>query len=393
MTAPATFIAVQGGNDLYWRLEAPARAIGAKELIVPEDGGYYMVAFPNDDTAFKWSSRFRLATGEHVEVRTLDEWNTVTARGVAATESWATYPEVEGTVVWTRPDLMRASHAIAMRKNGTRTLAEVDDNYFCPPSQNIFLKGTGFDDKGRLEHAKAVASMDGIVFSTQWLQNRYYRELKKRFGRNLPEMFVCRNNVAADDWPEPTPKEDRLRVGWMGSPSHVWDVDIIWAALMHARNLGAQPVMIGHNPCEIDVDVEKAGARKSQAKIDQWKKVGLRHVKWVAPDAFRRTALPLDIGLAPLQSTDFTQGKSDVKAIEYVISGAAPILQNMPVYNRDWVHGETCLLAGSDREFLECTELLIRDANLRERILANAQQYVREERGLKQLRGEWTATL
>lgn len=353
-----------------------------------------MVAFPNDDTPFKWTARWRLASGEYVDVRNLDEWNELTRRGVTATEAWSSYPELEGTVVWTRPDLMRASHAAAMRKNGTRTLAEVDDNYFCPPSQNIFLKGSGFNEKGRLEHAKACASMDGMVFSTVWLRDRYWRELKKRFSRgSLPEMFVARNNVAQDDWPERIPRTDKLRVGWMGSPSHVWDVDIIWAALMHARNLGAEPVMVGHNPCEVDVDVEKAGAVRTQAKIDQWKKVGLTHVKWVAPDAFRRVALPLDIGLAPLLSTEFTAGKSDVKAIEYVISGAAPVLQNMPVYNKDWVHGETCLLAGSDQEFLEMTDLLIRDSNLRERIVKNAQEYVREERGLAQLREEWTAAI
>jgi hypothetical protein len=51
---------------------------------------------------------------------------------------------------------MRATHAKAMRKNGILTVAEVDDNYFCPPSQNIFLKGTKFDEKGRHEHAKAT---------------------------------------------------------------------------------------------------------------------------------------------------------------------------------------------------------------------------------------------
>lgn len=360
---------------------------------IPEEGGYFAVAYPNDDTAFPWSATFRLPDGEMVEVKNLADWNDVGKRGVVTTESWAKYPTVEGTVVWTRPDLMRGSHAVAMRKNGTRTLAEVDDNYFCPPSQNIFLKGTQFNEEGRQQHAKATASMDGIVFSTDWLRNRYYRELKKRFGRNLPEMFVCRNNVAQEDWPTPIPRKDRLRVGWMGSPSHVWDVDIIWAALMHTNNLGHTPVMIGHNPCEIDVDVEKAGASRSQAKIDQWKKVKLEHVKWIPPEDFRRMALPLDIGLAPLLSTDFTAGKSDVKAIEYAISGAAPILQNMPVYNKDWVHGETCLLAGSDQEFLDCTDLLIRDDNLRERIIENAQQYVKEERGLKQLREEWMATL
>lgn len=336
----------------------------------------------------------RLVDGETVEIKTLADWNDVGHRGVSATESWSSYPTVEGTVVWTRPDLMRATHAKSMRKNGVRTVAEVDDNYFCPPDQNIFLKGTRFDDKGRLEHAKAVASMDAVVTSTAWLRDRYYRELKKRFSRGaVPEMFICRNNIAAEDWPTPIPREDRIRVGWMGSPSHVWDVEIVWAAFMHARNLGAETVMVGHDPTSVETDDALPGAARSRAKTEAWKKVGLKVIPWVDPGKFRRTALPFDIGLAPLLSNDFTNGKSDVKAIEYAVSGAAPVLQNMPVYNQTWVHGETCLLAGSAQEFLECTEMLIRDDNLRERIVKNAQEYVREERGMKQLRDEWLAAV
>lgn len=375
-------------------MSAPAKAIGAKEINIPEEGGYFAVAYPNDDTAFPWTMTSRLPDGEIVEIKNLDDWNDSTARGVVVTESWSSYPTVEGSVVWTRPDLLRASHAKAMRKNGVRTLAEVDDNYFCPPTQNIFLKGTNFNEKGRLEHAKAIASMDGIVLSTPWLRDRYHRELKKRFSRSaVPELFVCRNNIAAEDWPTPIPREDRIRVGWMGSPSHVWDVEIVWAAFMHARNLGAETVMVGHDPTSVEIDDTKPGAERSRAKTEAWKKVGLKIIPWVDPGKFRRGALPFDIGLAPLLSNDFTNGKSDVKAIEYAVSGAAPVLQNMPVYNTNWVHGETCLLAGSAQEFLECTELLLRDENLRQRIVANAQEYVREERGMKQLQDEWLAAV
>lgn len=375
-------------------MSAPAKAIGAKEIDIPEDGGYFSVVYPNDDTVFPWTATFLLASGEVVEIKNLDDWNDVTKRGVVVSESWSSYPAVEGAAVWTRPDLMRATHAKSMQKNGTRTLAEVDDNYFCPPNQNIFLKGTKFSEAGRLEHAKAMASMDGIVTSTSWLRDRYYRELKKRFSRSaVPEMFVCHNNIAAEDWPDVQPHDGPVRVGWMGSPSHVWDVEIAWAAFMHARNLGAGTVMIGHDPTSVETDDDLPGAARSRAKTDAWKKVGLKIIPWVDPGEFRRGALPFDIGLAPLLSNDFTQGKSDVKAIEYTVSGAAVIAQNMSVYNKTWVHGETCLLAGSAQEFLECTELLIRDTKLRERLVKNAQQYVREERGLKQLKEEWMAAV
>jgi glycosyltransferase involved in cell wall biosynthesis len=86
-------------------------------------------------------------------------------------------------------------------------------------------------------------------------------------------------------------------------------------------------------------------------------------------------------------------GKSDVKAVEYAISGAAVVAQNNEVYNRTWVHGETALLVGSPQEMLQAVDLLVRDENLRLRLIENARQYVREERGLKQLQDEWGAAV
>jgi hypothetical protein len=209
----------------------------------------------------------------------------------------------------------------------------------------------------------------------------------------FPELFVCHNNIAAEDWPDRIEPErplarrmDGLPIPCLGCRDHLGCTDACPQSRRGARDDRARPV-------DIEVDHSLPGAAKSQAKCDAWKKVGYTHVPWVDPGKFRRAALPLDIGLAPLLSNDFTQGKSDVKAIEYVVSGAAPILQNMPVYNGNWIHGETCLLAGSAQEFLECTELLIRDESLRQKIVTNAQQYVREERGLKQLKDEWMAAV
>lgn len=396
-TAPASWYAVVGGNDCYWRVDAPARAIGGKAFLIPEEAqikrdargrfsgrepsGYYSLTQPNNDSMFPWTFL--------VDRNDPDYWE-------------IDFPAHEGVAVWTRPDMVMSKLALAMReKLGWRTLAETDDNYLCDPRMNLFLRATHFDAQGRREHLMSCASHDGMIFSTEWLRDRYHKVLRKELGLNkqtMPELHVCRNNVDEADWPARVEREDGpVRVGWMGSPSHIWDVDLAWPAMMHARNLGCQTWMVGYDPTNpwgsMDNKMPPDVSAMASRKIGQWKKVGFGMVPWVQPSRYKRFALPLDIGLAPLLNNDFTNGKSDVKAIEYAIAGAAPILWNTQVYNRTWVHGETCLLVGGPQEALEAVELLVRDERLRARIVEAAQQYVREERGVTQMREEWTTAI
>ena len=392
-TAPATFYAFQGGNDLYWRCEAPAREIGAKQTIVPEADFERVVTTPNNDTDFPWRMRVR-ANGLDVYADTAEEWIMVGPPGEME-EIETVYPEHEGTAVWIRPDVARGVHMRSMsEQHGLRVLSEVDDNYLTNPNLSLFLRQQGWTEETRRTHLKGVAAAHGVIFSTEDLRDVYWKGIRKRWGRCNLEMHVCRNHVAADDWPELVPRIGPLRVGWMGSPSHVWDVDIAWPAMLYAKQRGASTYFIGYHPAkDPGVQARQHGYKltpRAKHKIKQWRKVEAFHVPWRQPEKYERLALPLDIGLCPLRTDQMTLGKSDVKAIEYTISGAAVVAQNNTVYNKTWIHGETALLAGSPQEMLQMTELLMKDENLRERLVKNAQQYVREERGAKQMREEWS---
>lgn len=342
-TACATWYAIQGGNDLGWRVEAPARVIGAKTCIMPEVGAYYCLMVPNTDSEFHW----------------------------VVTEDGADYPQHEGAAVWTRPDLARATHAKAMRElHGIRTVAEVDDNYLSDPKLNYFMRVNGFDATARLDHMKAVASMDAIIVTTPGLRAHYEQTLARRF-RHCPPVYVCGNHVELDRWPAPVPAEDgRLRVGYMGSESHRWDLKLAFPALKWAADNGHHVVLIGHDP--------------------QWRRyMDYTHVPWTTPAEYRRTALPLDIGLAPLRHDTHTLGKSDIKALEYWMSGAAVIASNMPVYNQTVKHFENGILAGSREEMWIWTQRLCNDRGLREALVDAGQEYVREERDIIKHADEW----
>ena len=172
-----------------------------------------------------------------------------------------------------------------MNENGVRTIAETDDNYFAPSRQNLFSREQNLGERGHDMHAKAMASMTANVFSTEWLRDRYHREYRRRFkGLPLPEMHVARNCIPSWAWPERDESYDGpVRVGFMGSPSHVWDVHIAYAAFHAAKHAHATTVMIGYNPADPDPDIpdevevdgvwHKTRSEKSLAVSAKWAKV------------------------------------------------------------------------------------------------------------------------
>jgi len=297
------------------------------------------------------------------------------------TEDGADYPDVEGTVVWTRPDQVRAIHAMAMRANGNRVICEVDDNFLSNPNQNIFMRHQGYDADSRLDHMLAFARMDAIVFSTAWLRD-HYRKTFLRELRYVPDLHVARNHVDSDDprWQPQDRTWGKLRVGIMGSYQHVHDWRLAADALRLATDLGCEVVFMGLDPGEHD---------------PQWRRIfgdGLgryTHLPWTKAEDYHRQHIPFDIGLAPLVTTEHTMGKSDVKALEYAMSGVAAVLQNNAVYNREWTDGETALLAGGRDDWKRQLKRLVTDTRLRRELVENARSYVREQRTIQGNLSEW----
>jgi glycosyltransferase involved in cell wall biosynthesis len=343
---PGTFYVVTGAVDCYWRCTAPAEVIGARVVQIPGD---------------------------------------------AATDLLVRHPHqvYEGHVgagVWTRPDTVRARHAVFFEEHGIPTVAEMDDNYLSTARLNLFMRENRVTVDDQRRHLKAMAVFQRNIFSTDWLRDRY-RKAFKELG-HVPELFVCRNHVNLTDWPEPIPS-DRLRVGWMGSAQHARDIKLVADAMTWAKGQGHRVVHMGHDPRASDGVTDPVALDACFA----WSVILTDQIPWVDPEEYHRTALPIDIGLCPLERNDHTLGKSDVKWLEYTMSGAATIASSGTVY-RDIVHGETGILAGSPDEFTYWTKELCRNHALREELVANAREHVCANRTLQvQGKEEWGAAL
>lgn len=388
---PATFYVHDTGSDNWWRAEEPARVTGSNIAKIPVEQTFEAFTEPNTHTPLPWSIVLEDEQGYIHRANTIQQWNRLANARTKGPSMYAVFPSHKGAAVFTTPARPHATLAESMAEQGIRTIFAVDDNYFAKEQLNLLLRRKHINEAERALHAKVMWRAQVNVFSTAWLRDRYHKELRRRFGKKgMPELVVCRNHVDLAQWPERIPREngEPVRVGFTGSVAHVWDIDLAYGAFAVAKEAGATTTVIGYNPAAPDGD-ELTRTVKSKQKMEAWAKLIDRHVPWTSPAEYHATALPLDIGVCPMFHNDFTAGKSDSKAVEYTISGAAVVAMNVPVYNENWTHEETALLANTPEELALCVLRLIDNQKLRYELVSNAQEYVRDQRGAPQMRAEW----
>ena len=83
-----------------------------------------------------------------------------------------------------------------------------------------------------------------------------------------------------------------------------------------------------------------------------------------------------DIGIVPLDDSEFNRGKSELKFIEMAVLHVPSVFSDMSVYNSVVVDGVSGFLASTEDEWISKIELLINDVKLREEISQNALETV-----------------
>lgn len=225
-----------------------------------------------------------------------------------------------GTAIWQfLGNATRGLIAAHIQAQGTRVLMEVDDNYLSPPPRmpgttsqwTTTLDRSEEDRYSHQAHRRLIEWMDGVIVSTPFLADLYAQHTQA-------PIFVCPNSVDPDDW-EPVGERDRnVTVGYAGSDSHRYDLHLVERALDTAHRAGADLVKLG-------------------ATTKQWRWPHHQEPWTNDLDLYRRSLQKIDIGLCPVRRSAWHDGKSDIKALEYVMAGAIPIVQaDSPCYS-EWV--------------------------------------------------------
>lgn len=200
--------------------------------------------------------------------------------------------------------------------------------------------------------------------------------LKERFSRRFPLSSIiagrvyCSSDVMRDAEFKPVTK-----VGYMASADHAHNLDMILPAIVRflERNPDVGFELFGSIP--IPGELLQFGGRITTApaiaNYDQFLTEFARY-GW-------------DIGICPLTPIDFNLAKADTKWVEYTAVGAAVVASRDTVYDACCADG--CgILAQTEGEWLAALELLVRSPEERFAQVRRAQDKLRREYGIDQLR-------
>lgn len=246
------------------------------------------------------------------------------------------------------------------RAAGKVTVFEANDNFFDVQPWNP-VADSWRQQSIRAEYRIFMSQCDAVQTSTPWLAN-----LWKPWARRV-QTFANQLTVVP---PLSAPPVRPLTIGWGGSVGHFADLYAIAPSLQRWLN----------NHPNVHLALMTHELAKSFFDLAPER---FHFTNFSSLSDYLRFLKSLDIGLAPLLPTDYNRGRSDVKFLEYAVSGVPGIYADLDPYRDSVVEGQTGFLYSTPRQMLERLEQLVADAELRQRIRSQAHQYVSEERRLE----------
>lgn len=336
----------------YWRCHISAKALGAQSIKLNEqDFQKEVIISPFGE---------KIETGELL------------------------FPRQYGTAVWQFPGNPTRQRIIRqMQDRGIRCLVESDDNYTIPHpgipgviSEWKAKQGDGAEHTSRQVHVQVCAEADGIIVSTPWLE-KFYSQF------DCP-VYVCPNSIDPDDWPEPEKPDDGvLRIGFAYSSSHYYDLAYIWDALEWAAQ---QP----------KVEVLLMGAIFPE--MAAFNRLRFVHLPWQNNLADYRKHLQLfDVGLCPVRPGDWHNSRSDIKAMEYAMSGAVSVCAPTESY-KPWRHldSEACLFPDErnrPKDWLKTVKYIVSNRDLISQFAMKAKEHILSKRTIESSKHLWLEAL
>jgi glycosyltransferase involved in cell wall biosynthesis len=166
--------------------------------------------------------------------------------------------------------------------------------------------------------------------------------------------------------------DDRVILGWIGTPSTTYNLYVIWEAL--------EEVFRRHP----ELDLRLVGTGHDLQCLPPFEKVRFSYRPVYNQAEMIEEIFKMHIGLFPLQNVEKSQVRGVLKALVYM-SGEATVISSPIGQSADIIQdGVNGLLAGSTQEWVDKLELLINDRDLRDRLARNGLETVRSQFRLDQ---------
>jgi tetratricopeptide (TPR) repeat protein len=192
--------------------------------------------------------------------------------------------------------------------------------------------------------------------------------LERIFGHLNAECRIFPNQILYAPEERKPKKHKEFVVGWGGSHGHLEDMADIADPLI--RWIMSKSDAMLHLMCSEPI----------WALFDRLPK---NKKKWIRPGSiedYYKFLEGIDIGIAPIKDTAFNRSKSDVKFLEYAVSGIVPVVARLEPYIDSVQEGETGFTYQDPKGLIAVLHRLFEDRNLLRHISETARKYVLNER-------------
>lgn len=243
------------------------------------------------------------------------------------------------------------------RHRGKRPILvfELDDDLWNLDRSNRVSRGFYSDPQIRANLIENIKLADAVTVSTQPLA-----AIVRRWNTNVA---VLPNTIPTEilQW-RPGRYDDRITIGWQGSPTHDGD----W--------LGPSP------------HIERAFEQLAVDHLIEMHTVGSlpkhfpevfphRHSPWQEDIKAYYRLLDWQIALAPLADTPFNRSKSDIRILEAAALGFPVVASAVAAYQDSVQHGKTGFLVRSHGEWGKYLAQLVNEPQLRQAMAHEARQW------------------
>lgn len=253
--------------------------------------------------------------------------------GVAASQA--------ADITWFRRELIPERLTLE-RFAGGRKLFDVDDAIW-------LLSDSGFSER-------IVAGCDGVIAGNRWLAEHY-----EGFAK---QVWVVPTSVDTDRW-RPATKESKRRwtIGWIGTNSNLKFLQRLEEPLAE--------FLTKHSDCELLVVCDR---RPTFAKVPagSWE-----FVRWSEANEVGLLQ-KMDVGLMPLEDSDWARGKCGFKMLSYMAVGLPVVVSPVGVNQAILAHDELGLAASANAEWYEALDRLYNNRGLGARLGRAGRRVVEE---------------
>jgi glycosyltransferase involved in cell wall biosynthesis len=219
-----------------------------------------------------------------------------------------------------------------------------------------------FDDAIYLQHSRldqfhqALRSARLVVAG-----NQYLSKYAQKFNQSVIEIPTV---VNTDHYRPPQgqrhPGESRILIGWIGSDPNRGDLDLITDSLEK----------IAHSfPGKVALAIIAGKPYQHKANIPQI------FIPW-ALNTYLPALQKIDIGIMPLEDSEWNRGKCAFKLIQYSAVEAATIASPVGMNTNVVLDATTGLLASSQDDWYDQLSLLIQNPDLRSILGQNGRQHI-----------------